>query len=139
VASKEHVENGKKLGIAQFCHGKSWPAKRLTRGDYIIYYSSKVSMERSELCQKFTAIGIVIDEAPYQVEEKDTDFKPYRRNIRYFEDTLPDLDIRPLVPLLSFIKNTKSWGSVFRSGFFEIDHDSFEIIAKNMLGFNPLD
>ena len=45
VASKEHVENGVKLGIGQFCHGKIGPAKRLQKGDFVIYYSSKVSME----------------------------------------------------------------------------------------------
>lgn len=40
VASKEHVENGVKLGIGQFCHGKIGPAKRLQKGDFVIYYSS---------------------------------------------------------------------------------------------------
>ena len=38
VACKEHVENGVKLGICQFCHGKSAPDKRLSRGDFVIYY-----------------------------------------------------------------------------------------------------
>jgi hypothetical protein len=38
VASKEHVENGVKLGICQFCHGKIGPAKRLQKGDFVIYY-----------------------------------------------------------------------------------------------------
>lgn len=41
VACKEHVENGVTLGICQFCHGKSAPAKRLSQGDFVIYYSSK--------------------------------------------------------------------------------------------------
>jgi hypothetical protein len=49
VASKEHVENGVKLGICQFCHGKIGPAKRLQKGDFVIYYSSKVLMEGNEL------------------------------------------------------------------------------------------
>ena len=38
VACKEHVENGVKLGICQFCYGKSSPAKRLKKGDKIIYW-----------------------------------------------------------------------------------------------------
>lgn len=33
VACKEHVENGIKLGICQFCHGKSGPTKRLSHGE----------------------------------------------------------------------------------------------------------
>lgn len=135
VACKEHVENGVKLGICQFCHGKSTPAKRLSRGDFVIYYSSKVTMEGSELYQKFTAIGKVIDDAPYQVDIGDG-FKPFRRNINYFE--AKHVDIKPLVTLLDFIKNKKSWGYVFRYGFLEINQESFEIIANGMLGFNPL-
>jgi len=135
VACKDHVENGIKLGICQFCHGKSGPAKRLSNGDFVIYYSSKLTMEGAELYQKFTAIGKVIDDAPCQVDAGGG-FKPFRRNINYFDSK--HLDIRPLVQLLPFIKNKKSWGYVFRYGFLEIDKESFEIIAEGMLGFNPI-
>ena len=114
VACKEHVEKGVKLGICQFCHGKSAPAKRLSRGDYVIYYSSKVTMAGNEPYQKFTAIGEIIDEIPYQVDAGGG-FKPFRRNIRYF--TGNNISIKPLVPLLNFIKNKSSWGYVFRYGF----------------------
>jgi predicted RNA-binding protein len=134
VASKEHVENGVKLGICQFCHRKIGPAKRLQKGDFVIYYSSKVSMESNELYQKFTAIGEVIDDVPYQVD-MGSDFKPYRRNIKYLNAC--DVDIKPLIPILSFIKNKTSWGYVFRYGFLEIDRDSFEIIETRMLGRKP--
>ena len=134
VASKEHVENGVKLGICQFCHSKISPAKRLQKGDFVIYYSSKVSMESNELYQKFTAIGEVIDDVPYQVD-MGSDFKPYRRNIKYLNAC--DVDIKPLIPILSFIKNKTSWGYVFRYGFLEIAQESFEIIATLMLGRNP--
>lgn len=135
VACKEHVENGVKLGICQFCHGKSAPAKRLSRGDFVIYYSSKVTMDGNELYQKFTAIGEATDDTPYQMD-MGNGFKPFRRNIKYFDTK--HLDIRPLVPTLPFIKNKKSWGYVFRYGFLEIDRESFEIIACGMIGFNPL-
>lgn len=131
VACKEHVKNGIKLGICQFCHGKSSPTKRLSRGDFVIYYSSKVTMNGPELYQKFTAIGEVIDDVAYQVD-MGNGFKPFRRNIRYYE--AKHVDIKQLVPLLHFIKNKSSWGYVFRYGFLEIDKDSFEIIAKHMLG-----
>lgn len=77
----------------------------------------------------------VIDDAPYQVDMGDG-FKPFRRNINYFE--AKHVDIKPLVTLLDFIKNKKSWGYIFRYGFLEINQESFEIIANGMLGFNPL-
>ena len=134
VACKEHVAHGVTLGICQFCHGKSAPAKRLTKGDFVIYYSPKISMETTELYQKFTAIGIVTDDNPYQVD-MGNDFKPFRRNITYFDAT--HVDIRPLIPQLPFIKNKHSWGYMFRYGFLEIDQESFEIIAEAMLGYSP--
>lgn len=135
VASKDHVENGLKLGICQFCHGKSTPTRRLKKGDFVIYYSPKYTMEGSELYQKFTAIGIVKDDTPYQVE-MENGFKPFRRNIDYLDAT--PLNIKPLISILPFIKNKTSWGYVFRYGFLEIDQRSFETIARGMLGFNPL-
>lgn len=136
VASKDHVENGVTLGICQFCHGKAGPVKKLTKGDFIIYYSPKYTLEKAELYQKFTAIGIVQDDIAYQVEMENA-FKPFRRNVKYFK--VQHLDIKPLIPILPFIKNKNSWGFVFRYGFLEIDRESFEIIANGMLGFNPLD
>ncbi len=135
VASKEHVTNGVALGICQFCHGKLAPAKRPSKGDFVIYYSSKQTMEGSERYQKFTAIGIIKDDTPYQVE-MGNGFKPFRRNVGYFDAT--HADIKPLIPNLPFIKNKTSWGYVFRYGFLEIDKTSFDIIANAMLGFSPL-
>lgn len=134
VACREHVENGKKLGICQFCHGKSGPANRPSKGDFIIYYSSKMKMNSHEICQKFTAIGKIKDDKAYQVSMNEN-FKPFRRKINYFKST--DLDIRPLIPTLPFIKNKKSWGFIFRYGFLEIDKESFKMIAKEMLQEKP--
>lgn len=135
VACKEHVENGVKLGICQFCHGKSGPAKRLSPGDYVIYYSSKYTLGGSDPYQKFTAIGLVKDDLAYPVE-MENGFRPFRRNIEYFK--AQHVDIKPLIAILPFIKNKTSWGYVFRYGFFEIDPESFEIIATRMLGYDPL-
>lgn len=135
VACKEHVENGVQLGICQFCHGKSGPAKRLSHGDFVIYYSAKITMRGTDLYQKFTAIGQITDDAPYQVD-MGNEFKPFRRNINYFD--AKHVDIKPLVPLLPFIKNKNAWGYIFRYGFLEIDQESFKIISTNMLGINHL-
>lgn len=135
VASQEHVERGKAWGICQFCHGKPGPAKRVARGDYVIYYSSKKMMEGNELYQKFTAIGVVTDDQPYQVEMA-PGFAPFRRNVAYLPSQ--DLAIRPLIARLPFIVNKARWGYAFRFGFFEIDRESFAVIAEGMLGYNPL-
>ncbi|MDQ5890943.1 MAG: hypothetical protein QG604_817 [Candidatus Dependentiae bacterium] len=110
VASKNHIENGIKLGICQFCHGAQSPAKRLKKGDFVIYHSSKVTMDGPEPYQKFTAIGVVTDDAPYQVSMGDT-FNPFRRNINYFD--AKHVEIKPLIAQLPFIRVKKSWGAVF--------------------------
>ncbi len=41
VASKDHVKNGASEGIAQGCHGKASPLRRMNKGDYVIYNSGK--------------------------------------------------------------------------------------------------
>ena len=135
VASKNHVGNGLKLGICQFCHGKKGPAQRLKKGDYIIYYSPKVTMEGSEQYQKFTAIGVVTDDTAYQAEVA-PDFRPFRRNVSYFANA-QHVAIKPLIDDLPFIRVKKSWGAAFRYGFLEIDAASFGIITQAMIGRNP--
>lgn len=130
VASKVHVEVGVTEGIAQFCHGKSGPAKRVSKGDWVVYYSSKIRLNEAKPCQMFTAIGMVADDTPYQFEMSPS-FKPYRRNMRYLE--CKAVEIKPLIPGLGFIKDKKHWGANFRYGFLEIDQKSFDLIASNML------
>ena len=130
VASREHVQHGVSLGICQFCHGKIAPLKRIQRDDFVIYYSLRLFYNIWEPCQKFTAIGKVIDDEAYQVEINTT-FKPFRRNIEYNEAN--EVDLKPLIPKLNFIKNKNAWGVVFRYGFLKIDQDSFKVIAEKML------
>jgi predicted RNA-binding protein len=130
VASRNHVETGVAEGIAQFCHGKLAPAKRVKKGDWIVYYSSKERFGEPTALQKFTAIGQVTDDFPYQFEMSAV-FKPYRRNVKYLK-CVP-VDIRPLIDRLAFIKDKKHWGAVFRYGFLEVDRESFELIAGMMV------
>ena len=130
VASKDHVKTGIAEGIAQTCHGKASPLKRMRKDDFIIYYSGKQTMGERELCQKFTAIGKVIDDEIYQAQVSE-DFCPSRRNIDFFPNR--DVSILPLIPDLDFISNKKSWGYPFRFGFFEINQHDFELISSQML------
>lgn len=130
VASKDHVKKGTAEGFAQACHGKSSPLKRMKKGDFIIYYSSKQTMGKDDKCQEFTALGKVIDEDIFQVQVSE-DFCPSRRHIQFLESR--DVSILPLVAELDFIPNKKSWGYPFRFGFFEINSHDFDIIASHML------
>ena len=118
VASKDHVKTGIATGIAQACHGKSSPLKRMKKGDFILYYSGKQTMDKSDKCQEFTALGKVVDDDAYQFQVSG-DFCPSRRNIEF--SACKDTSILPLINDLNFIQNKKSWGYPFRFGFFEIN------------------
>ncbi len=129
VASKDHVENGVTQGIAQAGHGRKDYMSKLSKGDWIIYYSSKDKFEEGKPYQKFTAIGKITDDEPYQPDTKNN-FKPYRRNVDY--KSCHEADIHPLIEHLGFIKNKKKWGFYLISGFKEISKDDFEIIKRSM-------
>lgn len=130
VASKNHVMNGVRWGIAQANHGKAAPLKRMKVGDGVLYYSPKLEFEGNEKLQAFTAIGEVTGETVYQFD-MGGGFAPYRRDVKY-KDCV-DVPIQPLVPALTFIENKTSWGYLFRFGFFEISKVDFDLIASQML------
>ena len=130
VASKDHVQNGVRWGIAQANHGKAAPLKRMQAGDGVLYYSPKVEFGGDEKLQAFTAIGQVTGDTIYQFD-MGGGFIPYRRDVKYFECL--EVPIQLLVPFLTFIQDKKSWGYLFRFGFFEIPKIDFDLIANQML------
>lgn len=130
VASKDHVKTGVAEGIAQACHGKSSPLKRMRKGDFVVYYSGKETFGKTDKCQQFTAIGKVKDEEVYQFKMSE-DFCPSRRKIDFFESE--DVSILPLIDDLTFIQNKKKWGAPFRFGLLEIPKQDFELISSKML------
>lgn len=128
-ASKGHVVQGVKQGIAQAGHGRKDFMSKPSKGDWIVYYSSKDKFEDGKVYQKFTAIGQITDDKPYQPDTQKR-FKPYRRNADYKVCT--ETEIRPLIENLSFIKNKKRWGFYLISGFREISKEDFEVIKDGM-------
>lgn len=130
VASRDHVKIGEKGGFCQLGHGKMEPVKRLGKGDGIIYYSPRKQLRGGDPVQAFTAIGQIVDTAPYQVEQH-PGFKPMRRNVRFWPSN--DLSIRLMLNDLSFLPKDKSWGIVFRRGSFRIPRADFMLIAEQML------
>ena len=78
--------------------------------------------------QAFTAIGVVKEGDPYEGEMGS--FKAFRRDVAWREAT--PAPIQPLLEKLSFTRGQKSWGYKFRLGFFEIEEDDMQLIAKAM-------
>lgn len=131
VASADHVSRGVEGGFCQLCHGKATPLKRMSPGDWIIYYSPKERFEAPQPSQKFTAIGEVIGSEVYPFEMF-PGFIPHRRDIRFLKSSAAA--IRPMINDLSFITDKSRWGYIFRFGHLEIPRHDFEIIARAMLG-----
>ncbi|HEU4496461.1 MAG TPA: EVE domain-containing protein [Flavobacterium sp.] len=131
AVSREHAMRGIAGSFTQVCHGKEAPLKRMKKGDYLIVYSSKITMEGNEKCQAFTAIGQVEDDEIYQFQMTES-FNPYRRNINFLN--CRETPILPLIVQLEFIQNKTAWGYPFRFGFFEIQKKDFKLISSKMLG-----
>ena len=129
VASRDHVRAAVDGGFCQLGHGKEAPVRRLQRGDRVLYYSPRERIGSGDPIQSFTAIGRVDDDAPYQVVQTER-FRPYRRNVHYFE--AHDAEIKPLLELLLVMRGKSAWGQVVRRGTFEIEQADYDLIAKAM-------
>lgn len=129
-ASKDHVRSAFMQGIAQTCHGKASPLKRMQKDDFIIFYSGKQTLWKPEACQQFTGIGRIMDDEIYQFQVSE-DFCPSRRRVEFFPSA--DASILPLIPELNFIQDKKNWGYPFRFGLLEIGQHDFDLIASQML------
>ncbi|KAF2074914.1 hypothetical protein CYY_003791 [Polysphondylium violaceum] len=136
IVSKQHVENGIRESICQMCHGKKGPISKLSPGDWLIYYSPRVTMDRkSESVKSFTAIGQIKDDNVYLFKMSEN-FSAHRRSVSYLPD-LKDVEIQPLLDNLSFTKGKGSkWGAIFRRGLFEIDSSDFNLIKSKMVQTN---
>lgn len=116
-------------GFTQAGHGKASGLKRLKKGDWIVFYSPKTSLEDGETLQAFTALGQVSDDEVSQVEMT-PDFKPWRRKLD-FKDC-QEVPIRPMLDDLEFITDKSHWGYKFRFGLFEIPEADFMLIKSAM-------
>ena len=136
VASKDHVQNGMRNGIAQANHGKAAPLKRMKVGDGVLYYSPKIEFSGNEKLQAFTAIGKVAGDTIYPFD-MGGGFIPHRRDVEYFDCV--ETPIQPLIPTLTFIEDKQIWGYLFRFGFLEIPKVDFDLIAGRMLPEKVMD
>ena len=132
--SRDHVRLSVEGGFTQAGHGKASGLKRVKADDWLVYYSPKTSLRDGEPLQAFTAMGRVIDEELYQVEQA-PGFAPWRRNIEFIRAT--EAPIRPLIDQLSFIKDKRRWGYMFRVGLFKIPQEDFALISQAMKVKNP--
>ena len=129
TVSRDHVQLGLAGGFTQAGHGSNSGLKRLGRGDYVVFYSPRTSLDGGEPLQCFTAIGRITDGEPYQAEMS-SKFHPWRRNVEFI--SAHETPIQPLLAHLDFIPDKKRWGFPFRRGLFAIDRADFIRIAAAM-------
>jgi hypothetical protein len=127
--SRDHVHAGVAGGFTQAGHGKASGLKRLSAGDSLVFYSPKTSLRDGTSLKAFTAIGRVADDELYQVAVSPR-FVPWRRDVEFA--ACVETPIASLIDQLSFIKDKRRWGYVFRFGLFEIPCSDFELIKAAM-------
>ncbi len=127
--SRDHVLLSVEGGFTQSGHGKASGLKRLKADDWMVYYSPRTSLRDGEPVQAFTAMGRVLDDDLYQVEQA-PEFTPWRRNVEFVKSD--EAPIRPLIDKLSFIRDKRRWGYVFRLGLFKIPQEDFAVISRAM-------
>jgi len=130
VVSLNHVQKGVEEGFGQLCHGKERPLKRMQKGDWIIYYSPKKSLDSNEPVRAFTAIGRVKDERIYEFQMAEN-FIPFRRDIDFYKDAKA-VPIKRILDYLEFVEDKSKYGYKFRFGHFEISKKDFLLIAHEM-------
>jgi EVE domain len=129
VAAAEHVRIGRAEGFMQVCHGKGAPLRRISPGDWVVYYSPTETFRGKDRLQAFTAIGVIGPGEPYQAEMCDG-FHPFRRNVRWIKSA--ETPIRLLLEALTFSAGNKNWSYKLRFGLFEIDRQDMRKIARAM-------
>lgn len=129
VASAEHVRIGRSEGFMQVCHGQAAPLRRIQPGDRVVYYSPAGAIRGRDGLQSFTAIGVVDDGPPYQVE-LGGGFSPFRRDVIWC--SAEETPIKPLAGRLEFTTARPNWGFQLRFGLFEISGADMAVIATAM-------
>src|SRR5579864_8135925 len=129
VASADHVRLGREAGFMQVHHGKAAALRRISPGDWVIYYSPTAAFGGKDKLRAFTAIGVVSDGVSYQADMGDG-FRPFRRDVVWLD--AHEAPIQPLLGVLEFTAGNRNWGYHLRFGLFPIsDHDR-QIIAEAM-------
>lgn len=141
TASKDHIETGVANKFIQQKHPNR--IEKLKKGDYVIMYASKESYGKAKSYQKFIAIAKCLDDKYEKLKKAknensckpntpiskgDNDLYFFRKIVKFIK--FKEVEIKPLIKNLSFIKNKESWGMSFMSGFKEISEEDFKFIKS---------
>lgn len=131
VVSADHTQRAVEGGFIQLNHGKRYGVARLRQGDgFAIYSPTERYLEKRPL-RAFTALGVVIDEAPYQdvpMSMGDRGMvRPWRRRIEFLpvrRAALHDLTLE--------LTQAPNWGYQLRRGLVPLEPADFENLREAM-------
>jgi len=132
VVSRAHVQRGVAEGFTQACHGRRAPLARMSKGDWLVYYSPTLELGEPRRLRAFTGLGRVCGEETYTFD-MGNGFVPSRRDMEYLLIER-DVPVAELAPTLSFIRDNPRWGMLARRGHFEIPLTDLQRIARALLG-----
>jgi len=103
---------------------------RMRRGDDLVYYSPRESLDSRLPVQAFTAIGTVVDDEVWQADEGE--FRPWRRRVAY----VPGARDVPVGALRAELDLTRApnWGYQLRRGLVPLSDRDVEVIGAAMGG-----
>lgn len=143
VVCREDALVARRVGAVQASALGEHRLRRLGVGDGVVLYSPREQNRAGAKVQRFTAVGVVTGAAPYQRDDDphrswflDVDFDQPGPAARV-PDGDPATDegpppgeaaVRPLLGPLSFVRDAKGWGVVFRPGFLPISPDDFALV-----------
>lgn len=127
VATADHVAEARAGGFCAVSHG-SRTVERFAEGDGVALYATRASMSSSEPVQRFMAIGEVGEGLGWSTERNG---RVLRLRPAVWRESL-SVEVRPLLPQLSFVADKEKWGMAFRRGRFEIPAQDFALIAEAM-------
>lgn len=129
VASANHVRIGRAQGFCQVNHGKSGPLRRMTPGDWLVYYSPTEVYGTKTPLRQFTAIGQIKPGDPY-LGEMPGGFTPYRRDVDWRDAA--EVPIAPLLDRLDLTADKRNWGYQLRFGLIQISAGDMALIGAAM-------
>src|SRR5258708_37964303 len=129
VIPKERVSLAVEEGIMQ-SQGDEAHLSRLQKDDMVIFYSPREDVEGTKKLQAFAAVGQITDDLVYPVEIS-PGVKAFRRKVTY--TPAKEIPVIPLIQKLSFIRNKKHWGFIFKLNLIQILEEDFRIISDEMV------
>lgn len=133
VAPRERVLKAVEESAMQ-SQGNEAHLNRIDKDDWVIFYSHRADAAGTVKLQFFTAIGQVVDKNTYQVKDDSTQ-KSFSRKMNYLKTK--ETPLIPLIQKLSFIRNKKYWGTVFKMNLIQIPKEDFDLIAQEMKPESP--